>query len=257
MTDAGRLRGPLAYGASVALHAALFAALLLSHPPVERRATPVEVQIVETAPPPPPPPPARPPPSPPAPTSPLRTRLQRFVKAPPPTPRDAPRPPPRPDAPPPPNDVAPPGAKPGPVRIGVTMQSTTVAGGFAAPTGNSAYGQVPPRAQAPGTALPYAAERYVPPTQVTTLPQVEQCEPPRDEYPVEARRQQREAEVKLRLVIDEEGRIRDVRALADPGYGFAAAAVESVRRHCRFRPALKDGQRVATEITYTFRYVLD
>ncbi|HET9599545.1 MAG TPA: energy transducer TonB [Anaeromyxobacteraceae bacterium] len=257
MTDAGRLRGPAAYGASVALHAALFAALLLARPPPERRADPVEVQIVETVRPPPPPPP-RPAPSPPAPTSPLRARLQRFVKEPPPAPPDAPPPPPRPDdAPPPPNDAAPPGAKPGPVRIGVTMQSTTIAGGFAAPTGNTAYGKAPPRAEAPGTAQPYTAERYVPPTQVTTLPQVERCEPPRDEYPVEARRQQREAEVKLRLVIDEEGRVRDVRALGDPGYGFAAAAVESVRRHCRFRPAMKDGQKVATEITYTFRYVLD
>jgi periplasmic protein TonB len=91
---------------------------------------------------------------------------------------------------------------------------------------------------------------------VTTLPRVERCNLPRDEYPAAARRLQREAEVKLRLVVDAEGRIREARPLADPGYGFGEAAVASVLRHCRFRPALKDGQPVETEITYTVRYVL-
>ena len=183
-----------------------------------------------------------------------------MVRLAPPPPRAAPPPPLRPDdAPPPPNQTPPPGtapAKPGPVRIGVTMESTTTAGGYAAPVGNSLYGQAPRRAQDPASAQPYAADHYLPPTEVTTLPQVERCELPRDEYPAAAKRLEREAEVKLRLVIDDEGRIRDAHLLADPGYGFGEAAVASVRRHCRFRPARKGGEAVATEITYTVRYEL-
>jgi periplasmic protein TonB len=253
---AGRLRGPAAYGASAALHAALFAALLLARPPVERRAEPVEVQIVETAPPPPPAPPPEPEPAP----APRPARRPRVARLSPPLPEDAPSPPRLPDdAPPPPNETPLPGAppaKPGPVRIGITMESTTTAGAYAAPVGNSMYGQAPRRGQDPASAQPYAADRYVPPTEVTTLPQVERCELPRDEYPAAAKRLEREAEVKLRLVIDEEGRIRDARVLGDPGYGFGEAAVASVRRHCRFRPARKGGEAVATEITYTVRYEL-
>ncbi len=247
-----RLRPPAAYGASLALHGLLFAGLLGVHPPREQRATPVEIDLVETPPPrpapePPPPPPARPAPVP---------RVARAPR-PVPLPADAPRPPPSPTAPPPPNAVAPPEApRSAPIRIGVSMSSTTSAGGVAAPVGNSLYGRPPASAEDPATVQPYRSDRYAPPTQVTSLPEPLGCDIPKSEYPEEARRLGLEGEVRLRLVVDEEGRVQDVKVVRDPGHGFGAVAARSARSYCRFRPARKDGQTVATEIAYTIRFEL-
>ncbi len=251
-------RGLLFVGLSLLLHAALFAALLGVRPPVERRATPVSVEIVETrpVPPPPPAPETRPEPeTPPAPAPLPARRPPRVAKAPPPpSPRDAPPPPPRAeDAPPPPNQ--PPSEKPGPVRIGVSMSSTSVGGTYAAPTGNTLYGKAPDRAGKPEGG-PAPAERYLPPSQVTSLPEPVGCDIPKSEYPEEARRLGIEGEVKLRIVVDERGRVRDVTVLRDPGHGFGAVAQRSARAYCRFRPARKDGAPVATQIPYTIRFEL-
>jgi len=247
-------RALVAYGASVALHAALLAAILAVRPPSERRATPVSVEIVETRPPPPAPSPEPPPPPPP----PRVVRpAPRVAVAPPP--RDAPPPPEQaPDAPPPPN--APPSApasRPGPVRIGISMSSTTAAGGYAAPAGNTLYGRPPGRAEEPSDAKPYRSDHYAPPTQVTTLPEPLGCDIPKSEYPAEARRLGIEGDVKLRLVVDEQGRVQEVTILRDPGHGFGAVARRSARTYCRFRPARKDGAAVATEIPYTIHFELD
>jgi periplasmic protein TonB len=241
-----RGRPLLSYGASLALHAAFVAAILLARP-AEQRAAPVTVEIVETRPaaptPEPPTEPPRPPPRP----------VRRTAKAPElPLPEDAP-PPPAEQAPPPPN--APP-SRPGPVRIGVSMSSTSAAGGYAAPSGNTLYGRPPARAQGSGEGAPPAAERYAPPSQVTSLPEPLGCDIPKSEYPEEARRLGIEGEVKLRLVIDDAGKVADVKVLRDPGHGFGTVAERSARTYCRFRPARKNGQAVATEIPYTIRFEL-
>ncbi len=251
-------RAPMAvgYGASAVLHAALFALLLRAPAPEERRSEPVTVEIVEVAPPP------TPPPAPPEP-EPARPQPVRVVRPPkriaslPPPPRDAPPPPPEapPDAPPPPNDA--PAAKPGPVRIGISMSSTTSTGGYAAPVGNSLYGKAPERATEPGEARPYRSDRYVPPTQVTTLPEVVSGSAPRSEYPPEARKLQREARVRLRVYVDELGRVAQATVIADPGFGFGEAAVRVMKRYYKFRPARRNGEPVATEIPFTVVFELD
>ncbi len=245
---------PAGYGASLALHGLLFVGLLCVHPPREQRATPVEIDLVET-------PRARapeaPPPTPPSAAAPAQ-RPPRVARAPrpPPLPDDAP--PPAPNQSPPPPNESPPAAAPKspPVRIGVSMSSTTTAGGFAAPVGNSLYGRAPAKAEDPATVQPYRGDHYAPPTQVTSLPEPLGCEIPKSEYPEEARRLGLEGEVRLRLVVDEGGRVQDVKVVRDPGHGFGAVAARSARAYCRFRPALKDGRAVATEIAYTVRFEL-
>jgi periplasmic protein TonB len=251
-----RLRPPAAYGVSLALHGLLFAGLLGVHPPREQRATPVDIDLVETPPPRALPPEAPPPAQPPAAVPVRRPPRVAHTLRPPPLPADAP-PPAASEAPPPPNETPPAAApKSAPVRIGVSMSSTTTAGGFAAPVGNSLYGRAPAKAEDPATAQPYRGDRYAPPTQVTSLPEPLGCEIPKSEYPEEARRLGLEGEVRLRLVVDEEGRVQDVKVLRDPGHGFGAVAARSARAYCRFRPARKDGQAVATEIAYTIRFEL-
>jgi periplasmic protein TonB len=245
-----------AFGISVALHAALFAAILAVHPPPEQRARPVDVEIVETRP--------RPPEPSPAPRAPPPRPIARRAIPPPrrvevPLPRDAPPPPPvaEPEAPPPPNAPPPEQApRSGPVRIGLSMSSTTTAGDVAAPVGNTMYGKAPERADDPAAVQPYRAERYVPPTQVTTLPEPLGCDIPKDAYPEEAKRLGFEADVRVRLAVDEEGRVTSAKVVQDPGHGLGAAAAATAKRYCRFRPARRHGEAVATEIPFTLHFEL-
>jgi len=241
-------RAGAAYLASGALHATLFA-MLSRVPPSEPAADAVAIEVVEAPPPAPPPPEPAPPP---------RTPPRHAALTPPPA---APRPPaPAPEAPPPPNEPPPPDAAPpsrAPVRIGVSMSSTTTGGAFAAPTGNTLYGQAPRTAPAPAEVKPYRAENYVPPTQVSVLPRVVRCDAPPDEYPAEAKRLGVEGTVVLMLDIDATGHVTDARVVADPGHGFAEVALRAARTRCLFDPPRRGGEAVSTTIRYTFRFELE
>jgi periplasmic protein TonB len=274
VTDALR-RGPAigaGWIASAAIHGVLFALLLSAQATTHRRAVPVEVEITETVrrpPPLPPPEPAAelepPKPRPPPPPPPRATRIAPPARVVhrnlPPPPPDAPLPkpnaeiaPPPPNAPPP-SDAGPPSDE-APVRIGLSMSSTTTGGTWAAPVGNTAYGKPPETAADPAEAKPYRAERYAPPTQVTTLPQPLECSVPSSEYPREAARIGFEGAVKLRLAIDEKGRVSEARVISDPGHGLGEAAVRVAKGRCRFKPAKVGGEAVATEIPFTVRFEL-
>jgi protein TonB len=239
-----RVPAPLAFGVSAALHAAGFAALARLPPPV--RSETVAVEIVEVAPPPPPEPSPAPPP-------PRAVGLAPPRAAPRPPPAHAAAPPP-PNAPPPPDAPSPARA---PVKVGISMSSTTSSGGVAAPVGNTLYGEMPRTAPAPEEVKPYRAERYVPPTQVTVLPRpVGECRPPKEAYPEAALRLGLEGLVVLLLTIDETGKVADARVVEDPGHGFGEAAVRTLRTHCRFEPARRGGEAVATTLRYKVRFEL-
>jgi protein TonB len=244
VTSTQATRGWLAtlfFGASLLLHAGLFAALRAVHPPPAARATPVTVEIVETHPPPPQPPP------PPPPAPPVRIRPVRRPIALAPPPRTPPPQPAKPPPPPPPNDKPAQAPEHAPIHYGVSMSSTTTAGETAAPVGNSLYGQVPAQAPDPASVTPTRAG-YVPPAQVTRLPGCS-CDIPKSEYPRSAAREGREGQVILRLLIDAQGQVQEVTVLRDPGFGFGAAAAKSAKRWCRCQPAMKDGVAVATELS--------
>jgi protein TonB len=237
-----RVPAPLAFGLSAALHGVAFAALARL-PAASARSEVVPVEIVEVAPPPAPAPLPEPPP--------------RAVGLAPP--RAAPRAlaptpaPPPPNAPPP---DAPPAAR-APVKIGVSLSSSTSSGGVAAPAGNTLYGDMPRTAPDPEEVKPYRSERYVPPTQVTVLPRpIGECRPPTDEYPEAALRLGIEGLVVLSLAIDERGGIADARVIEDPGHGLGEAAVRTLRKYCRFEPARRGGEAVATTLRYKVRFEL-
>lgn len=233
----------VSYGLSVALHGGLFAAILLFRPMAPDAGSPVSIEIVERVPPPPQV----------EPSEPVQPRAPQVATRP-----TAPATRPRDSAPPPPNDRPPSDAKPTPIRIGLSMSSTTTAGGgMAVPTGNTLYGKPPERVKDDTPPAPYRADRYVAPTQVASLPVLLSCDVPKSEYPEEAKREGFEGDVLLRLVVDAEGRVLEAVLVKDPGMGLGAAAVRQAKRFCRFRPAKRDGQPVATEIPYTMRYVLE
>ncbi|WP_426756895.1 energy transducer TonB [Myxococcus sp. Y35] len=215
---------------------------------------PVEMVMVEVQNPPPPPPleEPKPEPEPPKPPPPK----PRAVKPPPVKVAEAPKPlpPPPVDAPPPPNEAPPPAAKAAPLVVGLSMSSTTSAGGFAAAVGNTLYGKTGPTAKAPQEVKAYRAPKYAPIYQVDSEPTV--ASEVKIPYPEEARRAGVEGTVTLSITIDHEGRVVAVKILKGPGYGLDEAARDAIRRF-RFKPAIKGGEPVSTEMKYSYTFLLD
>jgi periplasmic protein TonB len=215
---------------------------------------PVEIEVVEKPRPPPPPPEA------PKPKEEEKKAAPKTVAAKSPPLKEAPPPPPKTElAPPPPNEPPPPDAKPqAPVMIGISLSSTTSAGGFAAPVGNTLYGNAPQVAPKPEDVKPYAPPpggRYVPPYKVTRLPELlNEFKAP---YPEEARKLGLEGQVVMRLTVDAQGKVTRANVIKGSGHGyFDDAALDAVKRF-HFKPGMDGDEAVATEITYTYTFLLD
>lgn len=236
---------------SLGLHAALFGAL--STIP-ERTSTPpqrpMELVMFEVQkPPPPPPPPEEPKPPQPKPKPAPKPPIKVAEVKPPPTP-------PPEEAPPPPNDTPPPEqpSKPVPLVVGISMSSTTSAGSFSAPVGNTVYGKVDGTAQDPSQVKAYNAPKFVPVYQVDSEPSV--ASEVKVPYPEEARRAGVEGTVLLSIAVNAEGRVTRCVIISGPGYGLNEAARDALLKF-RFKPAIKGGEAVATEMKYSYTFLLD
>jgi protein TonB len=208
----------------------------------EFKNTPVEMVIIEEKPPPPPPPPEpEKPPEPPKPKPPPVKVLKVAEVKPPPL------------EPPPPTQEAP-KEEIKPVMIGISMDSTVSSGAIAAPVGNTAMGAMPTKAPNAAEVQPYKAPKYVPPGGADTDPEVDG--EVKIAYPEEAKRAQIEGTVRLRITVDNEGRVVEVKVLSGPGYGLDEAARDAIKRF-RFKPARKGGEAVSTTITYNYTFLLD
>jgi protein TonB len=235
--------------ASLLVHAALVVLVGNARPfSAAPRQTPLEVAVVRKPPPPQPLPPQQL----------QRQPPRRIVRTTPITPPARPRAaqPPPPDAPPPPS-VESKQVTDNPVVLpGITLESTTQGGTFAAPTGNTLYGEPPRKAIEPGTAKPYKAEKYVAAAQVSELPSVESMPDLKQFYPRDAQQRGLEGDVILRIIVDSDGSVAKVDVLSEPGQGLGAAGARAIRAF-RFRPGKLSGTPVATTITYTLHFVLD
>ena len=67
---------------------------------------------------------------------------------------------------------------------------------------------------------------------------------PEPEYSEEARKAKFQGAVMLSIIIDENGKTRDIRVIRPLGLGLDEKAIEAVLRW-RFKPSLKDGRAVA------------
>jgi periplasmic protein TonB len=205
---------------------------------------PIVVEIINIPPPPPPPPPPEPePPKPPPPK--VKPPPVKVAEVKPPTPE-----------PPPPNEEPPPEPqKPVIPIVGVTMTSTTTAGSFAAPVGNTNYGKFDKTAVDPTTVKPYWAPKYVPPGSADRDPVLDaDC---KTDYPEEAKRNDIEGTVRLRITVDDAGKVVEVKAIPPVvGFGLDEAARRAIVR-CRFKPAIKGGEPVATSLIYNYTFQLD
>lgn len=243
-------RGLALLGLSLLLHGGVGLLMnRLSVPSALRPNESIEVAVIDAPPPKPPAPePPKPPPPKPAPV--------KLARAPRKAPQELPKlqqpPPPPQNAPPPPTveakNVAPPVVLPG-----ITLESTSSAGGFAVNTGNTLYGDPGRKGHDASAVKPYKATRYVSqaqisePPSVAFKPDIEKC------YPADARRKEFEGDVVLRLIIDSDGTVAKAEVLTDPGEGLGAAAGLCIKQF-RFNPGKLNGEAVATPITFTVHF---
>jgi len=219
---------------SLALHGAAFASLAkVRRAPARER---IEIEVVRRERPRPPAPPPAPPPRP----RPAERRTALVQPAPPP-PALASAPPEAPRAP---------KAIP---RVGLSLGSTVSSGGFAVGVGNTLHGQAEETAADPARVRPYSGGT-VAAARLSAQPRP--VELPRIEYPADARKAGTEGRVLLVLGIDAQGKVASVRVLEAPSPSLAAAALEGARKF-RFAPALLEGAPVATEIRFTYTFLLE
>lgn len=79
----------------------------------------------------------------------------------------------------------------------------------------------------------------------------------RPPYPEAKRRLAQEAVLRLRLSIDERGRVRSVEPLGAADPMFLASARTHLIRNWRYAPAMEGGRPVASSIVITLRFELD
>jgi TonB family protein len=75
-------------------------------------------------------------------------------------------------------------------------------------------------------------------------------------YPEAARREGLEADVKVELLVDETGAVREVRVVEGAGGGFDEAA-QRLARLLAFSPGTRGGRAVAVRYAWTFKFRLD
>jgi TonB family protein len=89
----------------------------------------------------------------------------------------------------------------------------------------------------------------VSPPQLTTQPEAR--------YPAMAKKLGREADVDVRVLVDERGNVREATVMSQKkaGFGFDEASLDAARA-AKYRPATKDGVRVKMYVTLTIRFNL-
>jgi protein TonB len=232
------------------LHAAAAAWIGTRQPPrLQPRRPPTTVRLATR-----PPPAAKPEPKPPEPVRPPPLVSNRTAV---PTARATRTEPP--PAPPPPG--TPP---PQPRRFAVSMDAVVGAGqgGVAMPTtsGATAARGNPnaPTTAAVGDNSPFAGRA----ADVTDLEQAPRLlrQPSKLDlralYPEAARREGQEANVRVELLVDETGAVREVRIVEGGGAGFEAAA-RQLARMLSFSPGTRAGRPVAVRYAWTFKFRLD
>ncbi|MDB5048319.1 MAG: TonB-dependent receptor [Fibrobacteres bacterium] len=175
-------------------------------------------------------------------------RLVDEAPPPPPDPIAVPEPPKPPPPPPPDPDQTPPPpkAEPPPAAVfGVPEEATDKAGDLSVATGNTLMkpaDSLVQKAQPPLPAAPVRLDR-----QPAALNQVV------PEYPGWAQEQGIQAEVRLSVTIDPQGKVTDVAIAASGGKEFDANAIKAAKA-TRFQPLVRNGAALPAlfEITYEF-----
>ncbi len=235
--------------ASLVVHAGIAAAMagLTAHRQVQQQIA-LQIAVIDKPAPPPPP----------TPEPPKVVPMKRTARAPK---QELPPPqviPPHVEAPPPPSQEAKSLSTAPVIVTGITLESTSQGGSFAVGVGNTLYGDPGRKAVDPSLVKPYKAERYAPSAQVTEMPSPLNRDSLnlRKYYPPQARKNEFEGDVVLRLLIDADGSVAKVDVITDPGEGLGAAAAQAVRE-LRFSSPKVNGVPCATTVPFTVHFTMD
>ena len=141
-----------------------------------------------------------------------------------------------------------------PIVVGISMSSTTAAGGFAVQVGNTTYGKSSDKIVDAADVKAYQAPKYAPPGGADTEPVL--LGEVKIPYPDEAKKNDVEGSVRLKVTLNPEGAVTEVAVISGPGYGLNEAARTALRRF-RFKPATKGGENVGYTFVYTYTFLLD
>jgi len=111
--------------------------------------------------------------------------------------------------------------------------------------GTSPLPPLPPLPPAPPAGMSRGATLLTPPAEL------------RPPYPQSKLLAEEEATLKLRLTIDEQGRVVAVDPVGRADPVFLASARRHLMTHWRYKPAMKDGQAIPTSIVISLRFELD
>ncbi len=75
-------------------------------------------------------------------------------------------------------------------------------------------------------------------------------------YPSLARRMGKEGRVVLKLLIDRDGRLRDIEVVESAGFGFLEAAITAAKQST-YAPAVRNGEAVTSRAILPVRFRLD
>jgi periplasmic protein TonB len=241
-----RVVGVAAAAVAIGLHGLLAVGVVVVDPRKFRPDPPIEIAIEEPLPPPevkPPPPEDKPPPPEPRP----RIVRRMPIVAPPPTP-------------PPPSDDPPPKADDPPPTFGVSMNATTSGdSAVSVPVGQTLMTKPAPKHKEAALPSGDGTGGFVPVAEIYIAQHAELIDAPAGEenYPPEAKRLGIEGKVELKLGIDQNGRVVQVRVITRGGHGFDEAAAKAMRL-ARFKPAMtSDGKAVPCSISWTYRFESD
>jgi protein TonB len=231
----------VATAVAIGLHALLALGVVTIDPARFRAEQPIEIDVDEKL----PPPEIKPPPPPPEDKPPPRPRIAHRM------PDVAPKP-----SPPPPSDEP---AKPDePPTFGVPLESTTTGdSSVAVPVGRTLMTKPGPRPEKPKP-LPSGDGDggFVPVADIYIDKYPEKIWAPdgEDNYPPEAKRLGIEGIVRLKLSIDQSGKVVQVKIIEHAGHGFDEAAAKAMKQ-AKFKPAVtKDGRSVPSNLIYVYRF---
>jgi len=167
--------------------------------------------------------------------------------------------PPKKKAPPPANkepvEEPPPEKTPPPIPVfGVTMESVVGAdtgAGMSVRVGNTLAKNPEKEFTPPDQVQPFkVSSRF----DIDRMPQTKRrCT---TEYPQEARNLGIEGKVILEVEVLGDGSVGKVTVITGPGYGLNQAALRAMKK-CTFSPAIQGGKPVTTTIRFTYRWELD
>ena len=237
----------IATAVAIGMHGLLAVGVVVVDPRKFRPDPPIEIAIEEKLPPPevkPPLPEDKPPPPEP------RPRIVRRI----------PIAVPQPQTPPPPSEDPPPKTDEPPPTFGVSMNATTSGdSAVSVPVGQTLMTKPAPKHKEAPLPSGDGTGGFVPVADIYISKQAEPIWVPggEDIYPPEPKRLGIEGVVRLKVGIDETGRVVQVKVLEKVGHGFDEAATKAMRQ-AKFKPAVtSDGKAVPSVIIWSYRFESD